>query len=346
MKTKKEIRLLILLVLNIFFSISHINGQTELPESKHYKLEKLADGIYAAIHNNAGGYAICNAGIIDLGDKTIVIDPFISPTAARDLKQHAEYLTGKPVSLVLNLDPHSDHTSGNQVFVPEADIIGTYSARKYIVDHFDNEFEYNKKTAQGELLQIQKKLKEASGNEKAELTLWEAEYKAIIASLTELKMTLPNITINDTMVIYGSKRRVIIIPTGTGHTNGDMVAYLPDDNIIFMSDQLFVKCHPYFGDGDPESLKNNLRQIIALNPKIAVPGHGPVGDINSLYMMIDYIETLTDMVKKEIQKGTDENKIMELPMPEKYRDYLISSFYKINLKFIYHKLIARVNTEV
>ena len=65
-------------------------------------------------------------------------------------------------------------------------------------------------------------------------------------------MTLPNITINDTLIIYGSKRRIVVIPTGTGHTNGDMVAYLPEDNIIFMSDQLFVERHPYFGDGDPD----------------------------------------------------------------------------------------------
>jgi glyoxylase-like metal-dependent hydrolase (beta-lactamase superfamily II) len=112
-----------------------------------------------------------------------------------------------------------------------------------------------------------------------------------------------------------------------------MVAYLPEENIIFMSDQLFVKRHPYLGDGDPESLKNNLKQIIALNPEIAIPGHGPVGDVNSIYMMIDYIETLTNMVTEEIQKGTDENAVMELPMPEKYNDWLISSFYKVNLKF-------------
>jgi cyclase len=341
MKSKEGIRQLILLVISIFFSLSHIHGQSELPKSRHYILERLADGIYAAIHNNEGGYAICNAGIIDLGDKTIVIDPFISPTAARDLKRHAEYLTGKPVSLVLNLDPHSDHTSGNQVFVPDADIIGTPNSRKCIEEHFVKELEYNKKSAPEELLQIQKQLKEASGNEKAELTLWEAEYKAIIASLPELKMTLPNITINDTMVIYGSKRRVVIIPTGTGHTNGDMVAYLPDDNIVFMSDLLFVKCHPYFGDGDPESWKNNLKQIIKIKPEMAVPGHGPVGDINSLYMMIDYIETLTDMVKGEINIGTDENKIMELPIPERYSDYLASSFYKINLRFLYKKLNAK-----
>lgn len=346
MKTKMGIQFFITVILDAFFSFSTMNAQVELPESRHYKLEKLADGIYAAIHNNDGGYAICNAGIIDLGNKTIVIDPFFSPTAARDLKKHAELLTGKQVSVVLNLDPHSDHTNGNQVFVPGADIISTFNARNYIEVHFEEEFENNKKNAPEELLKIQEKLKDASRNEKTELALWESEYKAIIESLPELKMTLPNISIKDTVVIFGTKRRIILIPTGTGHTNGDMVAYLPDDKIIFMSDELFVKCHPYLGDGDPESLKNNLIRIIDLNPEIAIPGHGPVGDIKSLNIMIDYIETLTNMVKGEIKKGTDENKVMELPMPEKYSDWLISSFYRINLKFIYHKLTAQTTPEL
>lgn len=337
MKTTQGIRLTILLVSGIVFSLPQIYGQNGLPESEHYKLDKLAEGVYAAIHNNEGGYAICNAGIIDLGDRTVVLDPFISPVAARDLKKHAEFLTGKPVSLVLNLDPHSDHSGGNQVFVPGADIIGTPNARKYIQDHFDREFEYNTKNASDELLKIQEQLRKASGKEETELILEESQYKAIIASLSEIKMTLPNITIKDTMILYGSQRRVILIPAGTGHTNGDMIAYLPEDKIIFMSDELFVNCHPYFGDGDPESLKNNLEKVIAMNPVIAVPGHGQVGDIKSLHVMIDYIDTLTGMVKKEIMKGTDGNKIMELPIPEKYSDWLISGLYRTNLKFLYNK---------
>src|SRR5512137_3063529 len=112
MKLKNVLGFLALAVPGTLFPLFNVNGQTGLPESRHYKLEKLADGIYAAIHNTQGGYAICNAGIIDLGDKTVVIDPFISPAAARDLKQHAEYLTGRVPGLVLNLDPHSDHTRG------------------------------------------------------------------------------------------------------------------------------------------------------------------------------------------------------------------------------------------
>jgi cyclase len=338
MKTKDIFRLLVVTVFSIFFSQFYLHGQTILPESRHYRLEKLADGVYAAIHNNQGGYAICNAGIIDLGDKTIVIDPFISPAAARDLRRHAEYLTGKTITLVLNLDPHSDHTRGNQVFVPGADILSTPNARKYIENHFEKEFEENKNSAPGELIEIQKKLLNASGPEKVELTLYEDECKAIIESLPELKMTLPNITVSDTLMIYGSKRRIVLIPTGTGHTNGDMIAYLPEDNIIFMSDQLFVKCHPYFGDGDPESWRNNLRNIITLKPEVVVPGHGPVGDINSLTMMVDYIDTLNDLVKREIKSGTDESKVMNIPVPDKFSDYLIRGFYKINLRFLYRKL--------
>ena len=338
MKTKNVFRFPGLAILSILFSLSHINGQTVLPESKHYKLEKLADGVYAAIHNNQGGYAICNAGIIDLGDKAVVIDPFISPAAARDLRQHAEYLTGKKIALVLNLDPHSDHTSGNQVFVPGADILSTPNARKYIENHFDKEYEEYKNSAPAELIEIQKQLLKASGPEKVELTLFEDQLKAILESLPELKMTLPNITVSDTLIIYGSKRKMVLIPTGTGHTNGDMVAYLPEDNIIFTSDQLFVKCHPYFGDGDPESWKDNLKDLITLKPETVVPGHGPVGDINSLYLMVDYIETLNDLIEREIESGTDESKVMNIPVPDKFNDYLISSFYKINLRFLYRKL--------
>lgn len=341
METRKWIHKVELLVLAIFCSVSASSGQADLPKSSHYILQMLTDGVYVAIHNNDGGFAICNAGIIDLGDKTIVLDPFMSPAAARDLKQHAAFLTGRPASLVLNLDPHSDHTSGNQVFVPGADIISTPNARRYIQDHFDEEFANNKKTAAQELAQIQQQLQQASGNQKTELTLWECEYKAIIASLPELKMTLPNITISDTMFIHGSKRRLILIATGTGHTNGDMVAYLPEDKIFFLSDQLFVNCHPYLGDGDPESLKNNLKQIAKANPAMVVPGHGPVGDLHSLYMMIDYIETLTGLVNQEIQNGTNENQILAVPMPEKFCDYLIGSLYKINLKFLHRQALGK-----
>ncbi len=62
------------------------NSFSQSFDSEHFTIEKLADGIYTAIHKN-GGYAICNAGIVKLGNETLVFDCFISPKAARDLKE-------------------------------------------------------------------------------------------------------------------------------------------------------------------------------------------------------------------------------------------------------------------
>ena len=78
--------------------------------------------------------------------------------------------------------------------------------------------------------------------------MWYGYHKAKIESFPELKMVPPNITIVDTLVIYGSDKKLIIIPTGIGHTTGDMIAYLPEESIIFMGDMLFNKRHPYIGD--------------------------------------------------------------------------------------------------
>ena len=338
---KAKLAVLIILVFPAINSVSQPTSETPLT-SPHFSIEKLAEGVFAAIHNDDGGLAICNAGIIDLGDKTIVLDPFISPVAARDLKNQAELLTGKPVSIVVNLDLHNDHTNGNQVFVPEANIISTPNTRCYIQDHFDEEFKYFKNNGSNELSQISQLLITASGEEKTELIMRQLLYRAMTESLPELKMTLPDITIKDTTVIYGSKRRIILIPTGIGHTDGDIVAWLPEDKIIFMSDQLFVKRHPYLGDGNPDSLITNLKQIISLEPVTAVPGHGPVGDLNSIYQMIDYVETVQKLVGNEIGKATDENKIMQLPVPAKFKEWLLSSYYKINLKFLYRMMAGTI----
>ena len=70
--------------------------QTEV-KSTRFQLVTLSDGIYAAIAVLGGG-ALCNAGIVDLGDRTVVFDTFNTPLAARELRATAERLTGRPAT--------------------------------------------------------------------------------------------------------------------------------------------------------------------------------------------------------------------------------------------------------
>src|SRR4030042_1950495 len=107
-------------------------GEKNSFHSRHFHLEQLAEGVYAAI-NAEEGWAICNAGIVDLGDRTLIYDSFMSPQAANDLRQTAESLTGRSVHLVINSHPHNDHIWGNQAFGPDVDIISTTRTRELTI---------------------------------------------------------------------------------------------------------------------------------------------------------------------------------------------------------------------
>ena len=78
------------------------------PDSKHFRFLQLADGVYAAIHID-GGAAIGNAGIVDLGDRTLIFDTFSTPQAAEDLRTATEALTGRPIDAVINSHWHNAH---------------------------------------------------------------------------------------------------------------------------------------------------------------------------------------------------------------------------------------------
>ena len=73
----------------------------DAPTSRHFILQRLGDGIYAAIASD-GGWAICNAGAIDLGDRVLVFDTFVNQHVAEEFKETIRRLIGKPISYVVN----------------------------------------------------------------------------------------------------------------------------------------------------------------------------------------------------------------------------------------------------
>ena len=77
---------------------SHGESATNtLPTSSRFHLERIGEGVWAAIVERGTG-AWGNAGIVALGNGTLVFDTFLTPAAARDLRAAAELLTGQPVT--------------------------------------------------------------------------------------------------------------------------------------------------------------------------------------------------------------------------------------------------------
>src|SRR6266480_2081523 len=76
------------------------------------QVKKLADGVY--VHTGRGFES--NSGIILTQDGVIVIDTGQNPYESRNIRATVRNLTSMPVRLVIDTEPHADHTTGHYVF--------------------------------------------------------------------------------------------------------------------------------------------------------------------------------------------------------------------------------------
>ncbi len=293
--------------------------------SEHFDLETIGEGIFAAIHK-VGGAAIGNAGIVNLGDNTLVFDTFISPLAAKDLRLAAEILTESPVSYVFNSHYHNDHMRGNQEF-SDAQIISTDKTLDLIETAGMAELESDKEASQQyrRYLAEWKNTTDQTAREKSRF--WLDYYRVLADSLDGLRLCLPQITFNQQLTISGSARSVHLLTYGGGHTGSDGFLYIPDAGVLFLSDLLFVRCHPFLADGHPENWIAILEKIQTLEADVLVPGHGPVGKKSDIELMIRYIQ----MVSEEAES---EEPIHPAELPAPFNGWEMGSFFMVNLGFM------------
>lgn len=302
--------------------------------SENFVVHELASGVWAAIHNDQYGKAICNAGIVDLGDKTLVFDPFMTPVAAKELRAVAEELTKRPVTLVINSHFHNDHIRGNQEFTPFATIISSIYTRDQIARMEPEQQEWERHHAPAMLKATRKIYNSATGRDREELALWIGYYEGIMESIGNLTLTLPEIVFNDSLWIMGSKRDVKLVEYKNCHTGSDVALIIPSEKIAFLGDLLFVQRHPWMADGEPASWQASLKQLYddqAINTY--VPGHGAVCNKDGLKNLNDYFDNIQQLAKNAVADST-QSQLLAQPMPPAYQDWYFSRFYQSNVKFL------------
>jgi cyclase len=315
-----------------------MKSNRQLPPSKHFRLEQLAEGVYAAIHID-GGAAIGNAGIVDLGDRTLIYDTFIAPQAAVDLRTAAEALTGRPIDAVIDSHWHNDHIWGNQVFSADTEIISTWETRRMFIatrghgayDEFMAAAEANLEATRAQFQATDEE------GQRRQLALWIDYHQSVVDTKPILQIRAPNLTFEQRLAFHGTDRSAELFDFEGGHTESDAVLFLPQEGIVFMSDLLFIGHHAYLGGGDPDSLLRALEAVSDLDPKLLVPGHGPVGTAESLTEMGQYVRTMDGLARKLIEDGDAEETIDAMAIPQPYDDWLFAAFFPVNMHFLYQR---------
>ena len=187
-------------------------------------------------------------GVVLGGRDVLVIDTRSAPSHAREVAANLRELTHNPVSIVVDTHWHWDHTFGNSAFRP-APIWG----HALVVDRLK---------AQGA----------------ATISRIAAGIPEIAADLAEVVIDPPDQTFTERATVLVGDRVVELSYHGRGHTNTDIVAFVPDADVLFAGDLLENDATPSFGDGYPLEWADTAERLLPLASGAVVPGHGSIGD--------------------------------------------------------------------
>lgn len=136
-------------------------------------------------------------------------------------------------------------------------------------------------------------------------------------------------------------RRVDVYDLGPAHTAADSVVHVPDAGVLFGGDLLFFGCTPIVWAGPIANWVAACDAMIALDPSVVVPGHGPVGDGSAIKSVREYLTFVSDYADCAWTTGQlFQEAAARIDLGE-YRDWLDAERVVVNVYQLYREIDPR-----
>jgi len=311
---------------------------TALKAEDDFQLVKVAEGVYAGIAK-PGGLASGNAGFVIGDGGVLVFDTFFTPTAIEELIGVIETETKQPIKFAVNSHYHLDHTGGNQVLLARNVPIIAHDNVVLWQTTKNRRFLPVAEELQKRRAEAAKQLSETPVDQLEKRAQLERQLRRFDAMMS-INLTNPNVTFSSGLVrLYLGKREVILF-TLPGHTGGDVLAYVPDANVVFAGDMGWCKTLPNLVDATVNDWIPSLDKILNKYPTAKfIPGHGEVATAADIREFRDYLDDLRTRVRKSIADGlTLEQAKQQLKLPDKYKSFAFQNFATPNVEDMYKEL--------
>lgn len=232
------------------------------------RTEEIADGVFAYVQPE-GGWCVSNSGVVSGSERSVVVDTAATVQRAERLRAEAERIAGTRRATVVNTHMHGDHTFGNCVFAPESTFVSHDNARRDMA--------------------------------RADLgltRLWPD------VKWGDVRVTLPQITFSDRLRLHTGDTAVELMHLGPAHTTGDIVAWLPEQKVLFCGDIVMNGATPFCLMGSVEGSLRAIRRLKELGPETVVPGHGPVCGPEVLDDCARYLLWVQRLAEDALSQGT------------------------------------------
>lgn len=269
--------------------------------SEFFSLYKVSNNTYGAISKENSGMG-GNAGFVDLGDIAVLIDTTMSEEAAKDLKKAVIQYTGKNPKFIVITHYHLDHVVGNSVFDSSISIITSERTLNNIKVENAKRIKDIRNTSTEEVDKMEESLKSEIDEEKRKEIENELNFIKLVKD-ESFALRNPDLCFRKELILHGKDRDLHIHTFQKAHTNGDVVVYVPDDEVLFAGDLLFARSDPWLGSGDPDGWISVIDKILAMNFATVVPGHGNLASKKEFSLEKKYIREIIQLAKNHLKTG-------------------------------------------
>ena len=186
-----------------------------------------------------------NTGVIIGDDSVMIVDAQATPRMAQWVIDKIRGVTDKPIKHVVLSHYHAVRVLGASAY-DASEIVMSEMARAMVVERGQED--------------------------------WDSEFERFPRLFKEHEsipgLTWPTQTFNSRMTVYLGKRRVDLMFLGRAHTAGDIVAYVPDQNVMFTGDIVEYKSACYCGDAYYHDWPDTLDAVRAWDVDAIAPGRG------------------------------------------------------------------------
>ena len=248
-------------------------------------LHEVADGAWAWIaHTSTWGWA--NAGLIVGDGRSMLVDTLYDLRLTKEmLDAMAPITTDAPITDALNTHGNGDHCFGNALLAPSVRINGAPG----VIESMRSEDPAEMAALVGQDLGpvLGPFVRHCFGD----------------FAFDEVTLREPDILLDGDTTLSLGGREVRLLPIASAHTGGDTVVHVPDAGVLFTGDILFAEATPVMWAGPVENWIDACHDLIALDPRVVVPGHGPLTTVDGIREMAAYLTHVRDQALDAHQAG-------------------------------------------
>ncbi len=239
---------------------------------------------------------VVNSALIVTADGLVVVDTQITAMMATRFLRAIRALTTAPIRYVINTHYHWDHWAGNDVFkATGATLVSGGLTREF--------------------------MQRRSRRQRAFL-------RSRGFAVPDQDPALPEETFEHERVLRLGGFPIHLIFLGRAETDDPTAVYLPTEDCVVSGDTLMTGSFPILGQpvmaegmSEDRAWIATLRKMRALNPKVIVPGHGPLGGVQDIDFFIKLQTYFLDRVQPLVEEGRSVDeiiRIVETSLPEAY----------------------------